>query len=131
MYSPSRRGRQACVDVVERTEIEQRFDEILADLEGVAGWQTARVRRPVMILGSLDGIETGARQRKRKRATSAAKPPTRRASFFGSSGISGCFSLATMHIHTLAGRLSGWFMPSDWQSAMFPHRTGIRRFAYQ
>ncbi len=44
------------------TDLRQRFDEILADLEDVAGWQTARVRRPVMILGSLDGIETGVRQ---------------------------------------------------------------------
>ena len=34
----------------------------LRDLESVAGWQTARVRRPVLILGSLDGIETGVRQ---------------------------------------------------------------------
>jgi hypothetical protein len=28
----------------------------------VAGWKTARVSRPVQILGSLDGIETGVRQ---------------------------------------------------------------------
>jgi hypothetical protein len=28
----------------------------------VAGWRTARIRRPVQILGSLDGIETGVRQ---------------------------------------------------------------------
>ena len=28
----------------------------------VAGWKTARVQRPVQILGSLDGIETGIRQ---------------------------------------------------------------------
>ncbi len=28
----------------------------------MAGWQTARVKRPVLILGSLDGIETGVRQ---------------------------------------------------------------------
>ena len=28
----------------------------------MAGWKTARVRRPVLILGSLDGIETGVRQ---------------------------------------------------------------------
>ena len=35
---------------------------MLAQLESVAGWQTARVRRPVPILGSLDGIETGVRQ---------------------------------------------------------------------
>ena len=38
------------------------FSEILADLESVAGWKTARVARPVLILGRLDGIETGVRQ---------------------------------------------------------------------
>ena len=38
------------------------FDEVLAQLESVAGWYTARVNRPVLILGSLDGIETGVRQ---------------------------------------------------------------------
>ena len=44
------------------TDLRDRFDAILSDLESVAGWQTARVRRPVLILGSLDGIETGVRQ---------------------------------------------------------------------
>ena len=44
------------------TDLKERFDAILADLESVAGWQTARVKRPVLILGSLDGIETGVRQ---------------------------------------------------------------------
>ncbi len=43
-------------------DLRQRFDEILAQLESVAGWKTARVKRPVLILGSLDGIETGVRQ---------------------------------------------------------------------
>ena len=43
-------------------DLRSRFDEILATLEAVAGWKTARVRRPVLILGSLDGIETGVRQ---------------------------------------------------------------------
>ncbi len=38
------------------------FDDVLAQLEAVAGWRTARVKRPVLILGSLDGIETGVRQ---------------------------------------------------------------------
>ena len=38
------------------------FDEVLKLLESVAGWKTARVNRPVMILGKLDGIETGVRQ---------------------------------------------------------------------
>lgn len=44
------------------TDLRDRFDEVLADLESVAGWKTARVQRPVQILGSLDGIETGIRQ---------------------------------------------------------------------
>ena len=44
------------------TDLKARFDEVLQALESVAGWQTARVRRPVMILGNLDGVETGIRQ---------------------------------------------------------------------
>lgn len=44
------------------TDLRQRFDEVLAELESVAGWKTARVQRPVQILGSLDGIDTGVRQ---------------------------------------------------------------------
>ena len=36
--------------------------EVLSQLESVAGWKTARLARPVQILGSLDGIETGVRQ---------------------------------------------------------------------
>jgi len=44
------------------TDLRQRFDQVLSDLEAVAGWKTARVKRPVQILGSLDGIETGIRQ---------------------------------------------------------------------
>lgn len=43
-------------------DLRARFDEVLAQLESVAGWKTARIRRPVLILGSLDGIETGIRQ---------------------------------------------------------------------
>lgn len=43
-------------------DLKSRFDDVLASLEAVAGWKTARVRRPVLILGSLDGIETGIRQ---------------------------------------------------------------------
>jgi len=42
--------------------LQQRFDQVLAELESVAGWKTARIKRPVQILGSLDGIETGVRQ---------------------------------------------------------------------
>ena len=44
------------------TDLRSRFDAVLAQLESVAGWKTARVQRPVLILGSLDGIETGVRQ---------------------------------------------------------------------
>ena len=43
-------------------DLEDRFDDVLGSLESVAGWRTARVNRPVLILGSLDGIETGVRQ---------------------------------------------------------------------
>jgi hypothetical protein len=43
-------------------DLRQRFAEVLKRLESVAGWTTARVQRPVQILGSLDGIETGIRQ---------------------------------------------------------------------
>lgn len=42
--------------------LKEEFDQILESLESVAGWQTARVKRPVIILGKLDGIETGIRQ---------------------------------------------------------------------
>lgn len=38
------------------------FSEVLRKLEAVAGWRTERIRPPVLILGSLDGIETGVRQ---------------------------------------------------------------------
>jgi len=44
------------------TDLRDHFDEVLAALESVAGWKTARIKRPVLILGSLDGIETGIRQ---------------------------------------------------------------------
>jgi len=44
------------------TNLREEFDAILAKLESVAGWKLARVKRPVLILGSLDGVETGIRQ---------------------------------------------------------------------
>jgi hypothetical protein len=47
------------------SDLRNRFDEVLTDLEAVAGWETARVRRPHLILGSLDGIDTGIRQLRR------------------------------------------------------------------
>lgn len=45
--------------------LQGRFDTVLAELESVAGWETARIKRPVLILGSLDGVETGVRQLRR------------------------------------------------------------------
>jgi len=42
------------------------FDDILSRLESVAGWETARIKRPAQILGRLDGIDTGVRQLIRK-----------------------------------------------------------------
>lgn len=44
------------------TDLRARFEQVLAELESVAGWKTARVQSPVMILGDLDGIATGVRQ---------------------------------------------------------------------
>jgi len=43
-------------------DLRGQFDEILVQLESVAGWKTSRIQRPVQILGNLDGIETGVRQ---------------------------------------------------------------------
>jgi hypothetical protein len=46
-------------------DLRPRFDEVLAALEAAAGWHTSRLRRPVEILGRLDGIMTGIRQLRR------------------------------------------------------------------
>jgi hypothetical protein len=54
------------------SDLRERFDSVLAELEAVAGWKTARVRRPVLILGSLDGVETGVRQLRRSRPLETA-----------------------------------------------------------
>ena len=43
-------------------DLREKFDDILAMLESVAGWKLARVVKPVLILGSLDGVDTGIRQ---------------------------------------------------------------------
>ena len=42
-------------------DLRERFDDVLAALEETGGWVTSRVQRPVMILGRLDGVETGVR----------------------------------------------------------------------
>lgn len=49
------------------SDLRERFDEVLATLEAVAGWRTERTQRPILILGQLDGILTGIRQLRRTR----------------------------------------------------------------
>lgn len=48
-------------------DLRPRFDDVLRTLEAVAGWQTERVRPPVLILGRLHGVMTGIRQLRRTR----------------------------------------------------------------
>jgi len=48
-------------------DLSARFDDVLRDLEETDGWITARVRRPVLILGRLEGVETGVRNLIRRR----------------------------------------------------------------
>jgi len=48
-------------------DLRERFDEVLEALEDTEGWVTARIRPQVLILGRLDGVETGIRQLIRRR----------------------------------------------------------------
>jgi hypothetical protein len=48
-------------------DLRERFDEVLETLEQTDGWVTSRIRPQVLILGRLDGIETGIRQLVRRR----------------------------------------------------------------
>lgn len=48
-------------------DLRERFGEVLAVLEETDGWITARILRPVLILGRLDGVETGVRNLIRRR----------------------------------------------------------------
>ncbi len=56
-------------------DLRERFDEVLAALEDTDGWVTARVRPQVLILGSLDGVETGIRQLIRRRPLEVEEVP--------------------------------------------------------
>ena len=47
-------------------DLRDRFEEVLSELESVSGWETSRIKTPVLILGKLDGIDTGVRQLIRK-----------------------------------------------------------------
>jgi hypothetical protein len=59
-------------------DLRERFDDVLGALEETDGWVTARIRRPVLILGSLDGVETGIRQLIRRRPLEVEKVPVGR-----------------------------------------------------
>jgi hypothetical protein len=48
-------------------DLRERFDQVLDALEQDDAWGTARVKAPVLILGRLDGVETGVRQLIRRR----------------------------------------------------------------
>ncbi|MFH1176297.1 MAG: hypothetical protein V1750_02735 [Acidobacteriota bacterium] len=48
-------------------DLRERYDEVLAALESAAGWETERVQRPVLILGTMSGMLTGIRQLRRVR----------------------------------------------------------------
>ena len=43
-------------------DLKNRFAEITELLDATPGWHTARIREPVLILGSLHGIRMGLRQ---------------------------------------------------------------------
>lgn len=47
------------------TDLKERFEKVLSALEELAGWRTARLRPPVLILGHFEGVETGIRQLRR------------------------------------------------------------------
>ncbi len=61
------RHRISLDDDHEVADLRDRYEETLAALEDTDGWVTARVQRPVLILGRLDGVETGIRNLIRRR----------------------------------------------------------------
>jgi hypothetical protein len=48
-------------------DLKDRFQEVLSRLESTPGWRTERIKKPVLILGALDGMMTGIRQQLRTR----------------------------------------------------------------
>ncbi|MDR1579197.1 MAG: nucleotidyl transferase AbiEii/AbiGii toxin family protein [Synergistaceae bacterium] len=47
-------------------DLRERFNDVLNELESAAGWETNRIKTPVLILGKLEGVDTGIRQLIRK-----------------------------------------------------------------
>jgi len=43
------------------SDLSSRFEDVLRTLESQVGWKTNRLKPPVLILGNLDGVETGIR----------------------------------------------------------------------
>lgn len=48
-------------------DLRQRFDALLSELDQHPDWKIARARKPVMIMGAFDGVETTLRQLMRTR----------------------------------------------------------------
>jgi Nucleotidyl transferase AbiEii toxin, Type IV TA system len=59
------------------SDLEERFDSILENLEALGDWSTARVQPGKIILGELGGIETGVRQLLRERPLESAEVEVR------------------------------------------------------
>jgi hypothetical protein len=79
-------------------DLRDRFDEVLATLEAVAGWETERVQRPVLILGQLDGILTGIRQLRRTRPLETEEVRGLRVPTLGEMARIKAWLLATRHL---------------------------------
>jgi len=47
-------------------DLKQNFNKVLNTLEKLPGWKTSRILRPILILGSYDGVLTGIRQLRRE-----------------------------------------------------------------
>lgn len=58
-------------------DLRSRFDDVLTALEETDGWVTARVKRPVLVLGRLEGVETGIRNLIRTRPLEVEEIVTR------------------------------------------------------
>jgi len=55
------------------SDLRSQFADVVEVLEGVAEWRTARLQPPVLILGSLDGVEVGFRQARRDSAIATVR----------------------------------------------------------
>jgi len=59
-------GHRSSLDVdLVTPHLRDRYEEIAARLENWEGWTTARLNRPVLILGRRGGVDLGLRQRRR------------------------------------------------------------------